>query len=131
MICKVFLFSCVLVGILADTGGPAHQAMVADLLPENKRSEGFAVLRVTANLAVTLGPIIGGLLAGIDYLHLFIIDAIMSTITAVIVFIKLPETMPERTAAICPGDQPGEDHHWLLRRDQRPTVHGVHAGIHH
>lgn len=99
---KVFYLLAVLVGILADTGGPAHQAMVADLLPESNRAQGFAVLRVTANLAVTLGPMIGGLLAGIDYLYLFIIDAIMSTITAVIVFIKLPETMPERTAASAP-----------------------------
>ena len=86
----------ILVGILADTGGPAHQAMVADLLPENKRTEGFAVLRVTANLAVTIGPLIGGLLAGVNYLLLFIIDACMSTITAGIILLKLPETMPEK-----------------------------------
>lgn len=94
----VFYILAVLVGILADTGGPAHQAMVADLVPEDKRSQGFAVMRVTANLAVTFGPMIGGLLAGIDYLYLFIIDAVMSTITAIIVYIKLPETMPEHHA---------------------------------
>jgi MFS family permease len=99
---KVFYLLAILVGILADTGGPAHQAMVADLLPGSNRAQGFAVLRVTANLAVTIGPMIGGLLAGIDYLYLFIIDAIMSTITAIIVYIKLPETMPERTAASAP-----------------------------
>ncbi len=58
---KVFYLVAILVGILADTGGPAHQAMVADMLPEEKRSAGFAVLRVTANLAVTIGPMIGGL----------------------------------------------------------------------
>jgi len=91
---KVFYVVAILVGILADTGGPAHQAMVADLLPEDKRSTGFAVLRVTANLAVTFGPMIGGLLAGINYLYLFIIDAIMSTITAVLVFFLMPETKP-------------------------------------
>ncbi len=94
---KVFYLVAILVGILADTGGPAHQAMVADMLPEEKRSTGYAVLRVTANLAVTLGPMIGGLLAGINYLYLFIIDAIMSTITAFLVFFLLPETKPEST----------------------------------
>jgi MFS family permease len=91
---KVFYVLAMLVGVLADTGGPAHQAMVADLLPEQKRATGYAVLRVTANLAVMLGPMIGGLLAGINYLYLFIIDAIMSTITAVLVFFLLPETKP-------------------------------------
>lgn len=91
----VFYVVAILVGILADTGGPAHQAMVADLLPEEKRSTGFAVLRVSANLAVTIGPMIGGLLAGINYLYLFIIDAILSTITAILVYFLLPETKPE------------------------------------
>lgn len=96
---RVFYLVAILVGILADTGGPAHQAMVADLLPEDRRSTGYAVLRVSANLAVTLGPMIGGLLAGIDYLYLFIIDAIMSTITAALVFFLLPETKPITTPA--------------------------------
>ena len=58
---RTFYVLAILVGILADTGGPAYMAMISDLLPENKRSEGFAVLRVTANLAVTIGPLIGGL----------------------------------------------------------------------
>ncbi len=96
---KVFYLVAILVGVLADAGGPAHQAMVADLLPVDKRNTGFGVLRVTANLAVTLGPMIGGLLVGIDYLYLFIVDAIMSTITAVLVYIFLPETKPESTPA--------------------------------
>ena len=96
---KVFYMIAILVGVLADTGGPAHQAMVADLLPVDKRNTGFGVLRVTANLAVTLGPMIGGLLVGIDYLYLFITDAVMSTITAVLVFFLLPETKPKSTTA--------------------------------
>lgn len=83
-----------LVGLLADSGGPATQAMLADMLPEKQRAEGFGVLRIVANLAVTIGPAIGGLLAGYSYLYLFIIDAITSLITAAIVFIRLPETRP-------------------------------------
>lgn len=93
---RVFYLLAVLVGILADIGGPAFQAMIADLLPESKRTEGFAVLRVIANLAVTIGPLIGGLLAGVNYLYLFIIDAFMSTITAGLILFKLPEKPPAR-----------------------------------
>lgn len=88
-----------LVGLLAETGGPARQAMLADILPEKQRSEGFGVLRVVINLAVTIGPAIGGLLASYSYLYLFIIDAITSLITAVIVFARLPETRPEPSEA--------------------------------
>ena len=49
-----------LVGLLSNTGGPAQQAMVADLLPEEKLSEGYGIQRVAMNLAVVIGRAIGG-----------------------------------------------------------------------
>jgi len=91
-----FYVLAVFVGLLSDLGGPAQQAMVADLLPEEQRAQGFGILRVGANLAVTIGPMIGGLLAGISYLLLFIIDAAMSLITAGIVLAAIPETRPQK-----------------------------------
>ena len=83
------------VGLFSNAGGPAQQAMVADLLPEEKRADGYGLIRVIGNLAVTIGPMIGGFLANRSFLLLFILDAITSTITAVIVFFALPETKPE------------------------------------
>jgi len=47
------------------------------------------------NLSVTIGPAIGGILAGVDFLWLFIADSVISCITALIVFFKLPETKPD------------------------------------
>jgi MFS family permease len=64
------------------------------LLPEPKRAQGFGIIRVVANLSVTLGPMIGGLLITQSYLWLFITDAITSLITAVIVYAVLEETRP-------------------------------------
>ena len=90
-----FWVVCGTVGLLADTGFPAHHAMVADLLPEEKRAEGFGIMRVVANLAITIGPLIGGLIATRSFLPLFILDAITSSIMAIIVLVKLPETKPE------------------------------------
>ncbi len=52
------------VGLLSRNSGPAHQAMVADILPEEKRQEGFGILRIMANLTWIIGPIIGGFIAG-------------------------------------------------------------------
>ncbi|MFN2150758.1 MAG: MDR family MFS transporter, partial [Anaerolineales bacterium] len=83
------------VGLFSNAGGPAQQAMVADLLPEEKRADGYGLIRVIGNLAVTIGPMFGGFLANRSFLLLFILDAITSTITAVIVFFALPETKPE------------------------------------
>lgn len=82
------------IGLLSDIAGPARQAMVADLLPAPKRARGFGVMRVVHNLAWVVGPTIGGFLAGRSYLSLFILDAILSSITALVVFTMLPETNP-------------------------------------
>jgi MFS family permease len=91
---ELFFFVTLVVGTFANIAGPAQQAMVADLVPEKKRAQGFGILRVVANLAVVIGPMIGGLLATRSYLLLFICDAISSLITAVIVAIALKETRP-------------------------------------
>lgn len=84
-----------IVGLFGNMAGPAHQAIVADVLPEEKRIDGFGVLRVIANLAVVIGPAIGGFLAARSYTILFICDVILSSITALVILILVPETKPE------------------------------------
>ncbi|MEK6222548.1 MAG: MFS transporter [Chloroflexota bacterium] len=105
-----FAWVSAITGLLSNTGGPARQAMMADVLPKEKRVEGFGIMRVVINLAVALGPMIGGLLAttALSYLLLFILDAITSIITAVIVYFKLPETKPEPQKAIGSEEPPVE-----------------------
>ena len=92
---SVFYLLAVIVGLLSNIAGPARQAMVADMLPEEKRAEGYGILRVAGNLAWIMGPMIGGFLAAKSYLLLFILDAITSLITAAIVYKLVPETKPE------------------------------------
>jgi len=82
-------------GIFSNTGGPAYNAIVGDLLPEKKRATGFGILRVAFNVSAAIGPAIGGLLAARSYTALFVTDAIISSIVAVIVFFTIPETKPE------------------------------------
>lgn len=94
----LFFVISVFVGLLSDIAGPAHQAMVADLLPEEKRAEGYSILRISVNLAWIIGPVIGGVLAGYSYMLLFVLDAISSLIVAGIVLRFIPETKPESDA---------------------------------
>ncbi len=84
-----------LTGFVSNIGGPAVSAMMADILPESQRAEGFGIYRVAFNLSATIAPAIGGVLAGVSYLLLFVLDCIISIITAVIVYIAIPETKPE------------------------------------
>jgi MFS family permease len=83
------------VGLLSSIAEPAHGAMIADILPEKQRQEGFGILRVVGNLAWIIGPTIGGLLAKTNFFSLFVIDSVMSCIVAVIVYRAIPETKPE------------------------------------
>lgn len=88
----------VLTGLLSDMAHPAHQAMIADILPEKQRAEGFGILRVVANVSWIIGPTIGGLIANRSYLYLFIIDAIISCFVALLFYRFIPETKPEEPA---------------------------------
>jgi MFS family permease len=72
----------VVIGLLSDIAGPAHNAMIGDILPESKRQEGFGIMRVIGNLAWIIGPTIGGFVADRSFLALFIIDAVISCIVA-------------------------------------------------
>ena len=85
----------VVVGLLSSVAHPAHDAMIADILPEKQRQEGFGILRVVGNLSWIIGPTIGGFVANINFFYLFVIDSVISCIVAAIIFRAIPETKPE------------------------------------
>jgi MFS family permease len=91
----VFILVIVVVGTLSSIGNPAHEAVVADLLPPEKRAEGYGIIRVIFNVAVIIAPPIAGLLIANSYLTLFIVDAVISVVAATVVFLGLPETKPQ------------------------------------
>jgi len=94
----IFVAVVAIVGTLSSIGHPAHEAVVADLLPPQKRAEGYGIIRVIFNLAVIIAPPIAGLLISRSYLTLFIVDAVISLIAATIVILALPETKPKAHA---------------------------------
>ncbi|HKJ38840.1 MAG TPA: MFS transporter [Anaerolineales bacterium] len=97
----------IFVGLIGSIGHPAHGAMVADILPEEKRQEGFGILRVVGNMSWLVGPTIGGFVASRSYLALFISDAVISCIVALIVYRYLPESKP--------APHPDEEHQSLMQ----------------
>jgi MFS family permease len=87
------------VGLFSGFGGPAQQAIIADLLPQEQHTEGYGIWRVVANLAITFGALLGGFMADYSFALLFILDALSSVITAVILVIYLKETRPAMAAS--------------------------------
>lgn len=97
------------VGFFSSIGGPAQSAIIADILPEEQHTEGYGLWRVIANLAVMIGPILGSFflaMSGFElrgftvdgYVMLFVVDAITSIITAIILARLLEESHPSMQA---------------------------------
>ena len=107
----VLLPLAILIGFLSDIAGPAHNAMIADILDEKQRQEGFGIMRVVGNMAWIIGPTIGGFMANRSFLSLFITDATISCIVAVLFYLLVTETKPENMA--------GEEHQRAARRSSR------------
>jgi len=89
----------IIVGLLSRVAGPAHDAMIADILPEAKRQEGYGIMRVAFNYAWIFGTALGGLIAARSFLALFITDAVLSVTVALILYRFLPETKPAADTA--------------------------------
>ncbi|MCJ7774011.1 MAG: MFS transporter, partial [Desulfobacterales bacterium] len=91
----VFYIVIGVIGIFENIGGPARQAMVADLVPEELRGDAYGIFRIVFNLAATIAPAIGGFMATRSFEMLFYADVVLSIVVAVFVFYFLPETKPE------------------------------------
>lgn len=87
-------FLVIIVGLLSRVATPAQDAMMADILPEGKRQEGFGITRIAFNFSWIFGTALGGLIASRSFLALFVIDAVLSILVALILFRFLPETKP-------------------------------------
>jgi len=57
--------------LLAGISNPLYavgaDAMLADLLPVDKRNDGYAIIRMVNNAGVAIGPVIGGIVASRSY----------------------------------------------------------------
>ncbi|UCF89856.1 MAG: MFS transporter, partial [Desulfobacterales bacterium] len=57
---------------------PAANAMVADILPPEKRLDGYALTRSAMNFGWAAGPALGGFMAGYSYGLLFLVSAALT-----------------------------------------------------
>jgi MFS family permease len=75
---------------------PAVNALVVDILPADRRLDGYAVARSAANLGWAVGPAIGGFLAKGSYPSLFYLSAVLTLGSAMIFrfYLKVPPQRP-------------------------------------
>jgi predicted MFS family arabinose efflux permease len=91
-------------GVFGAMFNAAEYAMVADLLPPERREGGYAAVRVAQNLAVCFGPAVGGLLLlGDAWSRLFVGMSALGAVSLLLAYRLLPrrgryapEVAPER-----------------------------------
>ncbi len=87
-----------LVGMTSNASRPAVQAMMADIVAPEDRVRAFSLNYWAINLGFAFSAMAAGLIARHGYLTLFLADAGMTLLCALIIFVKLPESRPEGRA---------------------------------
>lgn len=90
-----FALISVLNGIGHALFGPAANAQVSDVVPEDKRPEVFALFHTALNLGAALGPLAGLVLYSWNMHIVFLVCAVSTGIYAAVLWWKVPETLPQ------------------------------------
>jgi MFS family permease len=86
-------------------------AMVADLIPPERRAGAYALIRMSNNLGVAIGPAVGGFLAVVSYSWAFYAGAAASALFGLLVLFFIAETLPlaQAPAYEAPADEATAD----------------------
>lgn len=85
-------------GICSEALQPANATAMSQVCPPEIRTKGFALQRLAINLGVSIGPVLGGYLALINYGLLFWIDGLTCLMAAGIFMIFFKTARPVQEA---------------------------------
>ncbi|MFC8074532.1 MDR family MFS transporter [Streptomyces sp. NPDC057307] len=85
-----------LVGMTSNASRPAVQAMMADIVKPEDRVRAFSLNYWAINLGFAISSVAAGFIAEFSYLAGFLGEAAMTLACAVLIFLKVPESRPER-----------------------------------
>jgi MFS family permease len=88
---------CALLGLFQSMPAPAFVAAIIDMVPADRRSRAFNLEFWAFNLGAAGASLLAGLLAEWSYTALFLIDGASTLIAALVIALKVPETMPAAT----------------------------------
>ncbi|MFJ2418788.1 MDR family MFS transporter [Streptomyces brevispora] len=84
------------VGMASNASRPAVQAMIADIVRPEDRVRAFSLNYWAINLGFAVSSAGAGFVAEYSYLAGFVGEAVMTLVCAVVVFMKVPESRPEK-----------------------------------
>ncbi len=98
----VFVFA-----VTAEAVRPSSMTVVGALVPPERKKSAFVLNRLAVNLGMSIGPVIGGILASVDFRYLFWVDGVTSLLGAGLMLATVPNltTPVTRTASGAFGDR--------------------------
>lgn len=93
-----------LVGMTSNASRPAVQAMMADIVRPEDRVRAFALNYWAINLGFAVSATAAGFVAEYSYLAGFLGEAVLTLVCAVLVYVKLPESRPDKGDAAAAAD---------------------------
>ncbi len=85
-----------LLGLLGELYRPVISAAIADVVPARDRARAYGILYWAVNLGFAVGSALGGAMSKYGWYLLFVGDAATTLAYAVIVWLRVPETRPQR-----------------------------------
>ncbi|MFF4005635.1 MDR family MFS transporter [Streptomyces sp. NPDC001717] len=95
-----------LVGMASNASRPAVQAMMADIVRPEDRVRAFALNYWAINLGFAVSSTVAGFIAEYSYLAGFLGEAALTLVCALLVYLKLPESRPEKDDAAAAAAEP-------------------------
>ena len=115
--------------IMIGLSNPLYQvgadAMLADMIPSEKRTDAYAINRIANNAAFALGPAIGGFLATRSYDLAFYCAGIGFLTYSVLLFFLAQETLDKATVDISIPNSPAEGYQRVLQDRNFMTFVGL------
>jgi len=109
-----------LFAIAAEMFRPASLAMISTVVRPEQRKAAFALARLAINIGMSIGPAIGGFLASVSFLYLFLIDGGTSLVAAIaLALAKLPatgkqDTLSHANSDVAPNNQSAASNRQLM-----------------
>jgi MFS family permease len=94
----LILLAGFLSGATADGFRPATNAIVADIVAPELRPQAYSAMFWATNLGFSVAALTGGALASVGWSWLFTVDAASCILFGLLVWSRIPETRPERSA---------------------------------
>lgn len=98
-----------LVTATGDAFRPANSASISNYSSRENYPRAIALNRLAMNLGFTIGPVLGGILASVNYQMIFIADGLTCIAAGLFIYFVLPAPVPASSTRADAGEDTGND----------------------